>query len=94
MYFRCYSSIKRNVRIMPYDPRHHGWGGVVIICDNQTEVANPKGSICQNVERGVLQLIKYLGYDLNTSFACAMVSRPIRFGIRAPVCRGYFRWSC
>src|SRR6476619_1425838 len=59
MYFRCYSIDQRNVRIMPYDPRHP------YHLRYQTEWQTPK-EVLQNVERGVLQLNRYLGYDLNT----------------------------
>ena len=59
MYFRCYSIDQRNVRIMPYEPRHP------YHLRYQTEWQTPK-EVLQNVERGVLQLNQYLGYDLNT----------------------------
>src|SRR5438874_1245281 len=68
MYFRCYSIDQRNVRIMPYDPRHP------YHLRYQTEWRTPK-EVLQNVERGVLQLNQYLGYDLNT----------VEFAIRAGV---------
>ena len=59
MYFRCYSIDQRNVRIMPYEPRHP------YHLRYQTEWQAPK-EILQKVEQGVLQLNRYLGYDLNT----------------------------
>ena len=59
MYFRCYSIDQRNVRIMPYEPRHP------YHLRYQTEWSTPK-EILQAVEWGVLQLNQYLGYDLNT----------------------------
>src|SRR5881398_2223427 len=40
MYFRCYSIDQRNVRIMPYDPRHPSFA-------ISNRVANPKGSIAE-----------------------------------------------
>src|SRR5207245_760277 len=43
----------------PYDPRHP------YHLRYQTEWQTPK-VVLQNVERGVLQLNQYLGYDLNT----------------------------
>src|SRR5438046_4460469 len=59
MYFRCYSIDQRHVRIMPYEPRHP------YHLRYQTEWQAPK-EILQKVERGVLTLNQYLGYDLNT----------------------------
>jgi len=59
MYFRCYSIDQRSVRIMPYEPRHP------YHLRYQTEWQAPK-EILQKVEQGVLQLNRYLGYDLNT----------------------------
>ena len=44
---------------MPYDPRHP------YHLRYQTDWRTPK-EVLQNVERGVLQLNQYLGYDLNT----------------------------
>src|SRR5438045_8779631 len=79
MYFRCYSIDQRNVRIMPYDPRHP------YHLRYQTEWQTPK-EVLQNVERGVLQLNQYLGYDLNTvEFAVSDgVPRAIDFCNPAP----------
>lgn len=59
MYFRCYSIDQRNVRMMPYEPRHP------YHLRYQTEWNAPK-DILQKVEEGVLILNQYLGYDLNT----------------------------
>jgi hypothetical protein len=59
MYFRCYSIDQRNVRIMPYEPRHP------YHLRYQTEWQAPK-QILEQVEWGVKQLNEYLGYDLNT----------------------------
>jgi hypothetical protein len=59
MYFRCYSIDQRNVRIMPYEPRHP------YHLRYQTEWQAPH-EILQKVEEGVLTLNQYLGYDLNT----------------------------
>jgi hypothetical protein len=59
MYFRCYSIDQRNVRMMPYEPRHP------YHLRYQTEWNAPK-DILQKVEEGVLTLNQYLGYDLNT----------------------------
>jgi hypothetical protein len=59
MYFRCYSIDQRNVRIMPYEPRHP------YHLRYQTEWEAPR-EILQAVEQGVLTLNQYLGYDLNT----------------------------
>ena len=59
MYFRCYSIDQRNVRIMPYEPRHP------YHLRYQTEWQAPR-EILQKVEEGVLALNQYLGYDLNT----------------------------
>jgi len=59
MYFRCYSIDQRHVRIMPYEPRHP------YHLRYQTEWQTPP-EILQKVERGVLTLNQYLGYDLNT----------------------------
>src|SRR5439155_1036487 len=54
-----YSIDQRHVRIMPYEPRHP------YHLRYQTEWQAPK-KILQEVERGVLTLNQYLGYDLNT----------------------------
>ena len=58
-YFRCYCIDQRNVRIMPYEPRNPfhlryqaGWD-------------TPK-ELLQRIERDVLTLNQYLGYDFNT----------------------------
>src|SRR5207248_4677047 len=59
MYFRCYSIDQRDVRIMPYEPRHP------YHLRYQTEWQAPK-EILDKVEEGVLRLNEYLGYDLNT----------------------------
>jgi hypothetical protein len=59
MYFRCYSIDQRNVRIMPYEPRHP------YHLRYQTEWQAPQ-EILQAVHDGVLTLNQYLGYDLNT----------------------------
>ena len=59
MYFRCYSIDQRNVRIMPYEPRHP------YHLRYQTEWQTPP-EILQKVHDGVLTLNQYLGYDLNT----------------------------
>jgi len=59
MYFRCYSIDQRQVRIMPYEPRHP------YHLRYQTEWQAPK-DILQRVERDVLTLNQFLGYDLNT----------------------------
>src|SRR5205809_5242719 len=59
MYFRCYSIDQRDIRIMPYEPRHP------YHLRYQTEWQAPK-EILQDVEDGVLRLNEYLGYDLNT----------------------------
>jgi hypothetical protein len=59
MYFRCYSIDQRNVRIMPYEPRHP------YHLRYQTEWQTPP-EILQKVHDGVLALNQYLGYDLNT----------------------------
>jgi hypothetical protein len=59
MYFRCYSIDQRHVRIMNYEPRHP------YHLRYQTDWQTPK-DILEKVERGVLQLNQYLGYDLNT----------------------------
>jgi hypothetical protein len=59
MYFRCYSIDQRNVRIMPYEPRHP------YHLRYQTEWSAPR-EILEKVEEGVLTLNQYLGYDLNT----------------------------
>ena len=59
MYFRCYAIDQRYVRIMPYEPRHP------YHLRYQTEWQAPP-EILQKVEKGVLSLNQYLGYDLNT----------------------------
>jgi hypothetical protein len=59
MYFRCYSIDQRNVRMMPYEPRHP------YHLRYATEWDAPK-AILEKVEEGVLILNQYLGYDLNT----------------------------
>jgi hypothetical protein len=59
LYFRCYSIDQRNVRIMPYEPRHP------YHLRYQTEWQTPP-AILQKVEEGVMILNQYLGYDLNT----------------------------
>ena len=59
MYFRCYCIDQRNVRIMPYEPRHP------YHLRYQTEWKTPP-DILQKVHQGVLTLNQYLGYDLNT----------------------------
>src|SRR5206468_617047 len=59
MYFRCYSIDQRHVRIMPYEPRHP------YHLRYQTEWQAPK-DILQRVEKDVLTLNQFLGYDLNT----------------------------
>src|SRR5207247_10296246 len=59
MYFRCYSIDQRHVRVMAYEPRHP------YHLRYQTEWQAPP-EILQKVERGVLTLNQYLGYDLNT----------------------------
>jgi len=59
MYFRCYSIDQRNVRIMNYEPRHP------YHLRYQTDWQAPK-PILEAVEWGVVQLNKFLGYDLNT----------------------------
>src|SRR5256885_15465578 len=59
MYFRCYSIDQRQVRIMPYEPRHP------YHLRYQTEWQAPK-DILQRIERDVLTLNEFLGYDLNT----------------------------
>src|SRR5205807_5637059 len=56
---RGYAIDQRNVRIMPYEPRHP------YHLRYQTEWSAQK-EILQAVEWGVLQLNQYLGYDLNT----------------------------
>jgi hypothetical protein len=59
MYFRCYCIDQRNVRIMPYEPRHP------YHLRYQTEWHAPK-EILERVHEGVLRLNQFLGYDLNT----------------------------
>ncbi len=59
MYFRCYSIDQRQVRVMPYEPRHP------YHLRYQTEWNAAKG-IVEKVEAGVHHLNEYLGYDLNT----------------------------
>ena len=59
MYFRCYCIDQRNVRIMPYEPRHP------YHLRYQTEWQTPP-EVLQKIEQGVLTLNQYLGYDLNT----------------------------
>jgi hypothetical protein len=59
MYFRCYCIDQRNIRIMPYEPRHP------YHLRYQTEWKTPP-EILQKVHQGVLTLNQYLGYDLNT----------------------------
>src|SRR2546423_14656169 len=59
MFLRWYSIDQRNCPNLPFDPRHP------YHLRYQTEWQTPK-EVLQNVERGVLQLNQYLGYDLNT----------------------------
>ena len=59
MYFRCYCIDQRHVKIMNYEPRHP------YHLRYQTDWQAPK-DILEKVEKGVLALNQYLGYDLNT----------------------------
>src|SRR5436305_13693769 len=59
MYFRCYSIDQRHVRIMPYELRHP------YHLRYQTEWQVPK-DILQRVERDVLTMNQFLGYELST----------------------------
>jgi hypothetical protein len=59
-YFRCYSIDRRDVRIMPYDPRqpHH-----LRYVRNGPAV---RQELLDQVHEGVLRLNRALGYDFNT----------------------------
>ena len=58
-YFRCYCIDQRHVRIMPYEPRNP-------FHDRYKAGWEPAPKLLAEVERGVLALNEYLGYDFNT----------------------------
>ena len=58
-YFRCYCIDQRNVRIMPYEPRNP------FHLRYQTSWNTPR-ELLERIERDVLTLNQYLGYDFNT----------------------------
>jgi glutathione synthase/RimK-type ligase-like ATP-grasp enzyme len=59
-YFRCYCLDRREVRVMPYEPRHPHHLRYVV--DRPAADADLQA----RVEDGVLQLNRALGYDFNT----------------------------
>ena len=58
-YYRCYCIDQRNVRIMPYEPRHP------FHLRYAADFETPK-SLWERVHDDVLKLNQYLGYDFNT----------------------------
>ena len=76
-YFRCYCIDQRNVHIMPYEPRNPfhlryqaGW-------------ETPR-ELLQRIERDVLTLNQYLGYDFNTVEFAIRHGEPLAIDFRTP----------
>ena len=59
-YFRCYCIDQRNVRIMPYEPRNPVSSAL------SGRLRHAAANCSQRIERDVLTLNQYLGYDFNT----------------------------